>query len=80
MLWRPAALPVVVPLFGDQPFNAVRVAVAGAGVASSIDQIGARIQLVLDEAGYRVTARAMADQMRAFPPVDDFFADYDGGA
>ena len=67
---------VVVPLFGDQPFNAARIAVSGAGVASSIDQIGQRIRLVLDGAGYRVTARALADEMRAHPPVDDFFADY----
>ena len=65
---------VVVPLFGDQPSNAVRVAVSGAGVASSVDQIGERVRLVLDEGRYRETARALADEMRAFPPVDDFFA------
>ena len=71
---------VVVPLFGDQPFNAVRVAVSGAGVASSVDQIGERIRLVLDEGRYRETARAMADAMRAHPPVDDFFAGYEARA
>ena len=67
---------VVVPLFGDQPFNAVRVAVSGAGVAAAIDQIGERIRLVLDRADYRATARALADEMRTYPPVDDFFAPY----
>ncbi len=38
---------VVVPLFGDQPYNAVRVAVAGAGVVASADEIRARVELVL---------------------------------
>jgi UDP:flavonoid glycosyltransferase YjiC (YdhE family) len=71
---------VVVPLFGDQPFNAVRVAVSGAGVAASIDQIGQRIELVLGRAAFRETARALADEMRTHPPVDDFFAGYDAGA
>jgi hypothetical protein len=68
---------VVVPLFGDQPSNAVRVAVSGAGICASIDQIGERIRLVLDDERYRDSARAMADAMRAHPPVDDFFADYE---
>lgn len=67
---------VVVPLFGDQPSNAVRIAASGAGVAASIDRIGERVRLVLDRAAYRTTARAMADEMRTFPPVDDFFASY----
>lgn len=67
---------VVVPLFGDQPQNAVRVAVSGAGVAAAVDQIGERIRLVLDDERYRDTARAMAEAMRAHPPVDEFFADY----
>lgn len=67
---------VVVPLFGDQPSNAVRIAVAGAGVASSIDQIGDRIRLVLGESRFREKAGALADEMRSYPPIDDFFADY----
>jgi UDP:flavonoid glycosyltransferase YjiC (YdhE family) len=67
---------VVVPLFGDQPYHAVRVAVSGAGVASSIDQIAERVALVLATDGYRATARRMADEMRAFEPVDDLFASY----
>jgi hypothetical protein len=68
---------VVVPLFGDQPHNAVRVAVSGAGVVSSVDQIGERIRLVLDDDRYRATARALAEEMRAHPPVDEFFDGYD---
>ena len=66
----------MVPLFGDQPSNAVRVAVSGAGVGASIDQIGERIRLVLDDGSYRDTARAMAEAMRSHPPVDEFFAGY----
>ena len=38
---------VVVPLFGDQPYNGARVAVAGAGVVAWLDEIGSRIELVL---------------------------------
>ena len=66
---------VVVPLFGDQPYNAARIAISGAGVAASVDQIHQRIQLVLDDERFRDTARAMADEMRTYASVDDFFAD-----
>lgn len=67
---------VVVPLFGDQPSNAVRVAVAGAGVVASLDDLGERIRLVLEDERYRANASALADEMRSYPPVDDFFARY----
>jgi hypothetical protein len=67
---------VVVPLFGDQPYHAVRVAVSGAGVPSSIDQIAERVSLVLATDGYRAAARRMADEMRAFAPVEELFASY----
>ena len=67
---------VVVPLFGDQPAHAVRVAVSGAGVPSSLDQLAERVKLVLSTDSYRTAVRRMADEMRAFPPVDDFFASY----
>ena len=70
---------VVVPLFGDQPSNAVRIAVSGAGIGSSVDQIGERIRLVLDDDRYRDAARAMAEEMRSYPQVDDFFAGYEAG-
>ena len=68
---------VVVPLFGDQPYNAARVAVSGAGLATSIDEIGEHIRLVLDRESFRATARAMANEMRSFPSVDAFFAGYE---
>ena len=64
------------PLFGDQQSNAVRVAAAGAGVVASFDNLGERIRLVLEDECYRATARALADEMRSHPPVDDFFAGY----
>jgi UDP:flavonoid glycosyltransferase YjiC (YdhE family) len=67
---------VVVPLFGDQQSNAVRVAAAGAGVVASLDDMGERIRLVLEDERYRMTARRLADEMRSHPPVDDFFAGY----
>ena len=67
---------VVVPLFGDQPSNAVRVAVSGAGVASSVDQIGERIRLVLRRRALSRGCPGVADEMRAYPPVEDFFLDY----
>ena len=67
---------VVVPLFADQPYNAVRVAVSGAGVASSIDQIGERIRARARRRPLSRHGPAMADEMRALPPVDDFFAGY----
>jgi UDP:flavonoid glycosyltransferase YjiC (YdhE family) len=64
---------VAVPLFGDQPQNAVRVAVAGAGVVATIDGIGAGIELVLQHDGYRAAARRIADEMRGLTPVDAAF-------
>jgi UDP:flavonoid glycosyltransferase YjiC (YdhE family) len=63
---------VVVPLFGDQPYNAIRVAVAGPGVVAPVDSIGPRIELVLANDGYRAVVRRVADEMRALPPVDGF--------
>lgn len=63
---------VVVPLFGDQPSNAVRVATAGLGVVAPLDGIRARLELVLENDGYRAVARRIADEMRALPPVDEF--------
>jgi UDP:flavonoid glycosyltransferase YjiC (YdhE family) len=65
---------VVVPLFADQPQNAVRVAAAGAGVVSSVDGIRASVERVLADDSYRRTAARIAGEMRALPPVDYFFA------
>jgi UDP:flavonoid glycosyltransferase YjiC (YdhE family) len=69
---------VVVPLFGDQPQNAVRVAAAGAGVVASVAGIRAAVERVLGDDSYRTTARRIADEMRSLPPVDDFYSDDHG--
>ena len=66
---------VLVPLFADQPQNATRVAVAGAGLAVSVDDIRAGIERVLEHDSYRASARRVADDMRALSPVDDFVRD-----
>lgn len=65
---------VVVPLFGDQPANAVRVAVAGAGVVSPLEGIRAGLELVLENDRYREASRRISDEMRALPPIDGFLA------
>jgi UDP:flavonoid glycosyltransferase YjiC (YdhE family) len=62
---------VVVPLFGDQPQNAGRVAAAGAGVVATIDGIRDSIELVLEHDGYRAAAKRIAEEMQALPPADD---------
>lgn len=68
-----AGVPLVgVPLFGDQPFNVTRVAIAGAGVVASLDRIRANLELVLADDGYRDTARRIADEMSSLPPIDTF--------
>ena len=66
---------VVVPLFADQPANAARIAIAGAGVAASIDGIGAAIEHVLADDSYRSAARRVADEMRRLASVDEFVRD-----
>jgi UDP:flavonoid glycosyltransferase YjiC (YdhE family) len=73
----------VVPLFADQPQNARRVAEVGAGLAvePNREDVGATagplrdaIQSVLTEPSYGETARALADELRAHPAVDDAVA------
>jgi len=67
---------VVVPMFADQPDNAARVADAGAGIA--VPQHGARpedlrqaLLRVLAEDSFRASARTIASEMDALPPVDE---------
>jgi UDP:flavonoid glycosyltransferase YjiC (YdhE family) len=68
-----AGCPLVsVPLFGDQPMNAARVAAAGSGVVAATDRIGEAIDLVLRRDDYGATARRIADEMRTHPPIDRF--------
>ena len=71
---------VVVPLFADQPENARRVAAVGAGLSvepdreapdATEDPLRSAIETVLGDPSYRERARALADELRAQPPVDD---------
>jgi UDP:flavonoid glycosyltransferase YjiC (YdhE family) len=71
---------VVMPLFADQPQNARRVAEVGAGVAvepnrddldATVRPLRQAIRTVLDDPSYGRAARALADELRAQPPVDD---------
>ncbi len=65
---------LVVPLFGDQPTNAVRVAAAGAGVVASFDGIRGGLELILENDRYREASRRISEEMRALPAIDGFLA------
>jgi UDP:flavonoid glycosyltransferase YjiC (YdhE family) len=71
---------VVVPLFADQPQNARRVAEVGAGLSVEPDReapdlstgpLHDAIETVLADPSYGERARALAEELRAQPPVDD---------
>jgi UDP:flavonoid glycosyltransferase YjiC (YdhE family) len=71
---------VVVPLFADQPMNARRVAEVGAGLAvepnladvrATIEPLRDAIETVLAEPSYGERARAIADEVRSEPSVDE---------
>ena len=71
---------VVMPLFADQPQNARRVAEVGAGVAvepdrddpdATVSPLREAIRSVLENPSYGERARALADELRALPVVDD---------
>ena len=76
-----AGLPlVVVPLFADQPENARRVAEVGAGLAiepnreeveATTAPLRSAIEAVVADPSYRERAEALADELRAEPPVDE---------
>jgi MGT family glycosyltransferase len=76
-----AGLPlVVVPLFADQPENARRVAEVGAGLAVAPNRDNAEatsaplrgaLEAVLADPSYRERSRALADELRAEPPVGE---------
>ncbi len=64
---------VVAPLFADQPYNAARVAVVGAGVVSSLDGLRRSIERVVGDPRFRdARARRVADEMRGQRPIDEF--------
>ena len=52
--------------------NAVRVAAVGAGVIAPLDGIRAATGRVLANGAYRETAKRVAAEMRALPPVGEF--------
>ena len=61
----------VVPLFVDGPANAGRVAELGAGIAvEDPGELGHAVAELLSDAGYRAGARAVAEEIRALPPVE----------
>jgi UDP:flavonoid glycosyltransferase YjiC (YdhE family) len=71
---------VVVPLFADQPQNARRVAEVGAGLAveparedpeATVAPLREAIERVLAEPAYRERARALAEELRREPSVDE---------
>jgi len=71
---------VVVPLFADQPENARRVAEVGAGISveptredpeAATAPLRSAIETVLADPSYGERARAIADELRAAPPVDE---------
>jgi len=63
---------VVVPLFGDQLTNAVRVAAAGAGVVAAFDGIRASLELVVENDSYREASRRISEESAPSPGSTDF--------
>jgi hypothetical protein len=66
---------VVVPLFADQPFNAARVGIVGAGVVASADTVGRAVERVLADGSYAAAAERIGGEMRELPPVERFLDD-----
>ncbi|HEX4340673.1 MAG TPA: glycosyltransferase [Polyangiaceae bacterium] len=67
---------VIVPQFADQPYNAERVAALGSGIALPLvnvgrEALGEAVSRVVREASFRTAARAIADEIRALPLVDE---------
>jgi UDP:flavonoid glycosyltransferase YjiC (YdhE family) len=65
-----AAVPMVLrPVLADQPWNAQRVASAGAGlVVDDPAEAGPAVRTVLTEPRYRVAAQSSAAAIRSMPP------------
>ena len=62
----------VLPLFADQPFNAARVDGVGAGIAlGGAEDVAGAVRALLTEPAYAARAWAVADEIRALPPVTD---------
>jgi UDP:flavonoid glycosyltransferase YjiC (YdhE family) len=67
-----AGLPAVIrPVLADQPWNAQRVAAAGAGIAvEEFAEVGPAVRTVLTDPAYRTAAEAAADSIRSMPSPD----------
>ncbi len=71
-----AGVPLIVaPLFADQPFNAERVAAAGAGLAlptggASAATVRQALSRVLQDGSFRQAARRIANEIAALPSID----------
>jgi len=66
----------LVPLFVDGPSNARRVQALGAGIAleHGPDGLGEAVGALLTDAGHRASARAVAAEIAALPPVEEAVA------
>jgi UDP:flavonoid glycosyltransferase YjiC (YdhE family) len=71
-----ASVPMaVMPLFGDQPYNAERIAAIGAGIAleggpEAIAGLRDAVSRLLVDPAYRANAARAADEISALPTVD----------
>jgi MGT family glycosyltransferase len=66
----------LVPLFVDGPSNARRVQALGAGIAleDGPGRLGEAVGALLTDAGHRASARAVAAEIAALPPVEEAVA------
>jgi UDP:flavonoid glycosyltransferase YjiC (YdhE family) len=64
----------LLPLFGDQPDNARRVAALGAGIAldgpAATDTLPQAVRTLLKDGSYRQAAQRLAAEIHHLPPVD----------
>ncbi len=69
---------VAVPLFGDQPHNAAKIAESGAGISlevpHGIGDLPAAVAAVLDDPAYAAAARRIAAELAKLPSAADVLA------
>ncbi|WP_279580765.1 glycosyltransferase [Fodinicola feengrottensis] len=76
-----AGVPMVtLPMFAEQPENAVRIAEIGAGTGFRLEDVTAdslrtAVEQVLTDPTYRSHARGLQRQMLALPPLEGFLTD-----
>ena len=71
---------VLLPLFADQPINARRVAELGAGLSldcgrAGVPRLAAAVDRVLEDPGYRASARRVASEVATLRPVEEAAGD-----